>query len=258
MPGEIRVFGPSCGMRATHGPDCPAKGTEMRQLGSLGGRPLGLPYPGNEVVTSMPVGRHLSAAASAPQPEGRTADPREDIAGGDTIWRLSFGPPAATAGRVRLLARALHLDHDAAHQRRSYVLQGMRRERGIPRHRTHRSMIALPRVSSRTLPSGSRRTKSLALSRYRTLAQRWVCTGTVSPGPTWASRTRTASFSKSSVWLPGAATMASSSGGQGQVVDVLSLVVIAHSPSVHTRNSKPLDHGRPRCEPAVSTGDRDD
>ena len=57
-------------------------------------------------------------------------------------------------------------------------------------------------------------------------AQRWVCTGTVSPGPTWASRTRTASFSKSSVWLPGAATMASSSGGPGQVVDVLSLVVL--------------------------------
>ena len=122
------------------GRTAPAKGTEMRQLGSLGGRRLDSPTRGTKLSRQCP------SAVISPRPPAHAA-----------------GPPAATAGRVRLLARALHLDHDAAHQRRSYVLQGMRRESGIPRHRTHRSVIAL----SSAYPAGRCRPDRGARSRWR-------------------------------------------------------------------------------------------
>ena len=54
---------------------------------------------------------------------------------------------------------------------------------------------ACPRMSSRIVPRSSRRTKSLQLITCITAGQRWVCTGTISPGGINVWMTRTRSFS---------------------------------------------------------------
>src|SRR6266849_7069883 len=72
------------------------------------------------------------------------------------------------------------------------------------------------RVTSNTLPRGSRQTKSLQLDKDKTAGQRCVCTGTICPGKIRVRRTRTCSFSNRRLWWSGAAVRASRESGHGQ------------------------------------------
>jgi hypothetical protein len=56
-------------------------------------------------------------------------------------------------------------------------------------------LVPAARVSTTTLPSGSRRTKSVAVITYSTLGQRCVWTGVVAPVGIVVSSIRTRSFS---------------------------------------------------------------
>lgn len=69
------------------------------------------------------------------------------------------------------------------------------------------------RESRSTVPWRSYRTRGLQLRIYSTLGQRCVWNGVRSPEGMQASRTRTSSFSNSTVWWPGAATTAARESG---------------------------------------------
>ena len=244
MPEDSRVFGPACGQLGD--------ASEEGRLDILARRA--------KLSGHGPACRDVAAPANArsrtlPQRKGRDRRSKREHRGGAT-WRRSSGPPAATTGRVRLLARALHLDHDAAHQRRSYVLQGMRRERGIPRHRTHRSMIALSarieedvalRITAHEVAGAEQVQDAAPNGGCAPERSRLVRRGRRERGQR-RSRRAVCGYPARPPWHPAQAAKARLSTCFHSLSLLIHLVSILEAPNL-------CDHPRPRCEPVVSRGD---